>query len=205
MASQEHMLVAAPPSPPIRPLPPTRAGRVQDCGKSAQRGELTKQFAFSRARPTCCGEHSQKARHPCARAGRVQDGATGLRLAGLSTTALTMNCDTVLDIGIASPSAAGAGADCTESTRRRKLTKYGCLLQELLATGPLSGRAMAASMLTPRRPSRPSHGERPGARGWRTTGACWPVSEPPSEWPQARRSACMMHAYLWRPPGQGWQ
>ena len=37
--------------------------------------------------------------------------APGLRPADHSTTALAMNCDTALDIGIASPDAAGAGAD----------------------------------------------------------------------------------------------
>ena len=50
--------------------------------------------------------------------------APGARPADVLTSALAADKDTALDVGIASPDAAGAGPDCTESMRSRKLAKY---------------------------------------------------------------------------------
>jgi hypothetical protein len=50
--------------------------------------------------------------------------APGSRPADILTTALSMSQGTALDVGIASPDAAGAGKDCTESMRKRKVSKY---------------------------------------------------------------------------------
>ena len=60
--------------------------------------------------------------------------APGDRPADVLTSALTMGLDTALDIGIASPDAAGAGADCAESMRRRKANRYAPHAHELAAS-----------------------------------------------------------------------
>ena len=135
--------------------------------------------------------------------------APGLHPTALSPTALTMNCDTALDIGIASPDAAGAGADCTEPMRRRKLTKYGRFLQELLETNvvyrPLIwsryGRehadTTAAITAIARRAAR-----RQGLADHRRLLGRFRAAVGVA---LARCSARMVHACSRRPPEQGWQ
>ena len=135
--------------------------------------------------------------------------APGLRPADLSTTALAMNCDTALDIGIASPDAAGAGPDCTESMRRRKLTRYGRFLQELLAThviyrpliwscyGREHADTTAVITAIARRAAR-----RQGLADHRRLLTRFRAAVGVA---LARRSARMVHACLRRPAEQGWQ
>ena len=50
--------------------------------------------------------------------------APGARPSDVFTSALTVDWDTVLDVGIPSPEAAHAGPDCTESMRKRRVEKY---------------------------------------------------------------------------------
>ena len=61
--------------------------------------------------------------------------APGLRPADVLTSALALDRDTALDIGVAAPDAAGAGDDCTESMRRRKQAKYAPYSDDLSVAG----------------------------------------------------------------------
>ena len=61
--------------------------------------------------------------------------APGLRPADILTSALAVDRDTALDVGVAAPDASGAGDDCTESMRKRKHAKYAPFAQDLAAAG----------------------------------------------------------------------
>ena len=61
--------------------------------------------------------------------------APGLRPADVLTPALATGLDTAVDVGIASPDAAGAGEDCCETMRRNEVVRYGPHERELAAEG----------------------------------------------------------------------
>jgi hypothetical protein len=60
--------------------------------------------------------------------------APGLRPADILTSALTRGRETALDVGVASPDAQCAGADCLHALRRRKLRTYAAYAAELEAS-----------------------------------------------------------------------
>ena len=57
--------------------------------------------------------------------------APTLRPADIFTRAAVSGCQAALDVGIMSPDAAGAGSDCCEAMRKKKLKDYGPFLKEL--------------------------------------------------------------------------
>ena len=61
--------------------------------------------------------------------------APTLRPADIFTEAAIPGCRAALDIGICSPDASGAGADCVETMHRKKLETYGEYFEELAAQG----------------------------------------------------------------------
>ncbi|CAE8601449.1 unnamed protein product [Polarella glacialis] len=63
------------------------------------------------------------------------DAAPGLRPADVLTSAASPGLTSALDVGVASPDAANAGADCAEAMRVRKRATYARFLPALLAEG----------------------------------------------------------------------
>ena len=63
------------------------------------------------------------------------DTAPGLRPADILTSAVSPGRVSALDVGVAAPGARHAGADCTESMRRRKRAVYARYLDALAAEG----------------------------------------------------------------------
>ena len=61
--------------------------------------------------------------------------APGVRPADILTSALASGLDTALDVGVASPFAQGAGEDCAETYRRRKLARYAPFAPQLADEG----------------------------------------------------------------------
>ena len=61
--------------------------------------------------------------------------APALRPADILTSAAIPGCSAALDIGVTSPDAAGAGADCCDAMHRRKHRDYATVLAELLQQG----------------------------------------------------------------------
>ena len=59
--------------------------------------------------------------------------APTLRPADIFTSTALPGCQAALDTGICSPDASGAGDDCCESMRKRKLKEYGEFLDEMAA------------------------------------------------------------------------
>jgi hypothetical protein len=60
--------------------------------------------------------------------------APGLRPADILTSALARGRETALDVGVASPDSQGAGSDCLNSLRRRKLRTYAAFAADLEAS-----------------------------------------------------------------------
>ena len=132
--------------------------------------------------------------------------APGARPADVLTSAASEGLLTALDVGIASPDARHAGADCTEAMRRRKVRKYAGAWPDLEAEG-LVYRPLTWSCYGREHPDTSVVLERLARRAARRSGA--------SSWRQvlrrlradigaalARRAAAMLRACWGAAPGE---